>query len=137
MTTTKLMAIVAEIGRRVYHATIIARKHLLREETEPTMAAQREPIEVTPETTIREVIERIAGLSGEAELRLGADRLHVVYRREEEPAAKEPKGNVHLVLAAAKEFRDAVGEDFDFDAMRARIEEIREYDRQRPLPKLD
>lgn len=102
------------------------------------MAAHREPIELDPDTTIAKRIENAVDSSGEGELRIGS-HLYVVHRREETPPSGERKGNVHLVLAAAKEFREAMGEDFDWDQVRKNIEELREYDRNnpRPIPKFD
>lgn len=101
-----------------------------------TVTAHRHPVEIDPAEPIGEAMERAISATGETELRIGS-HLYVVHRRDVDPSNEEPKGNVHQVLAAARAFREEVGDDFDFDAMRARIEAIREYDRQRPIAKLD
>lgn len=102
------------------------------------MAAHREPIEIDPETPIGEAMERVTRSSGETELRIGS-HLYVVHRRVEKPAEEDPKGNAHLVLAAAKEFRDSLNDDVDWEQVRKNIDELRDYEREnpRPLPKFE
>jgi len=102
------------------------------------VAAHREPIEIDPNTVIGKEIERAVDSSGEGELRIGS-HLYVVHRREAAPSDEEPTGNVHLVLAAAKELRESLGADFDWNRVRKNIEELRDYERQnpRPIPKFD
>jgi hypothetical protein len=100
------------------------------------MVASKRQIESDPATPIGEAMKQLADGGEDVEIRVGA-HLYLVHRRDETPSTDEPEGNVHLVLAAARAFRDEIGEDVDFDAMRTRIETIREHDRQRPIPKID
>ena len=97
------------------------------------MSAHREPIEIDPETSIGKRIENAVVSSGEGELRIGS-HVYVVHRREEESPVNEPKGNVKQFLAAAKELRESLGDDVDWDQVRRNIEELREYDRNNPRP---
>jgi len=97
---------------------------------EASMAAERKPIEIDPESPLGEAIERAIEVDGKAELRVGSHLL--LFHRSDHDSSdaprNEPVSNVDRVIAAARAGKDSI----DAEAMKKFIYEMRDSEAARP-----